>query len=451
MTRTVAGMPANEDAERFVIGTLLFGKIDPTSVALEVGEFSLDQHRRIFVRLMDVHARGDAVDRVTVANELMNHAELEAVGGIGYLVSLDEGLPQLPNIDAYALIVKEKATLRRAIYAAQNLINRCMVAQDGAQDILTEAERFIGDLARNSDKRAMQWLTPGEVLSAYPGGINAFLSPHIFAGGIATPWPSLTTSTGGFHAGELVVIGGRPSMGKSIMAMQIAHTAAREGHGVAVVSLEMSKESLLSRLTCSVASVDAQKFRAGYLSQDERRRMSAALSSLHDIPLRIDDSRARSIPAIMAGIRKLAAQHPVRVIIVDHLQLMVSTSKADNRHHEISAICHALKHMAEDFKCTVVLCSQLNRKCEEENRRPQTSDLKESGSIEEDADLVIFCHRWERYQKFRDREDMRGRGELILAKQRSGPIGIVHLAFLGGLQRFEEPEYSTGLAPQEEA
>lgn len=448
MTATLdRALPTNIDAERFVLGSLLLGLIAPNGIALDQGDFSTEKHRKIFRRILEVYATGEKVDRVTVSNELQKFQDMDSP--LSYLLDLDEGLPQVPNVDGYARIVREKSLLRNTIHAAQRLIDRCLLAEDGAQDILTEAERFIGDLARSSDQKGPQWLTPGEVLAAYPGGINAFLSPHIFAGGLPTPWSALTEATGGFHRGELAVIGGRPSMGKSIMAMQIAHTAAAAGHGVAVISLEMSKESLLSRLVCNLARVDSQRFRSGFLNQEERRRMSLALSDLNDLPLRIDDTRARTIPAIISGIRKLATKHSVRIIVVDHLQLMVPSTRADSRHHEISAICHALKHMAEDFGATVVLCSQLNRKCEDENRRPQLSDLKESGSIEEDADLVMFCHRWERYGKMRDREDVRGLGELILAKQRSGPVGIVNLVFLAGQQRFDERAGEGGLAMED--
>lgn len=432
-------LPTSVEAERFVLGSIMLTAemFDNIRGAIDEDDFSLEKHRRIFRRMTDLNARGEVLDRVTVYHELDKHKEAQSCDGIGYLAELDNGLPQLPNIDAYVRIVREKAILRRTIFACQSMMDRCMSAKEGSEEILTAAESTLQKLAEQGATGAPSWRNPGEVMAQYPGGIGAFLDPQRHTDGILTPWAAFNSSTGGLRAGELCVIGGRPSMGKSLVSMQIALQAAQSGIGVAVFSLEMSAESLIYRLLSGLSQVDAHKFRMGYLSHDERKRINQAVGDIQDLPLKIDESRARTVPAITSALRKLVAQMPVSLIVIDHLQLMRTTGRAESARVGLSEICHSMKHIASDFGAAVVLCSQLNRDCEKENRRPQLSDLNETGSIEQDADVVAFIHRWERYQKFRGREDMRGDAELILAKQRNGPVGMVRLVFLDGQQKFE--------------
>ena len=224
-------------------------------------------------------------------------------------------------------------------------------------------------------------------------------------------------------------------MGKSVVMMQMAHHAAINDHGAAVISLEMSKYSLMLRLMCSIARVDSQKVRAGYLNQDERRRLFEAYAKVEKIPMYVDDTHLSTIPEITAAVRKLASQHPIDVIFIDHLQLMRAVTRSQNRHGELSEMSHALKHLAAKMDVTLVLLSQLNRECEKEKRAPRLSDLRESGTLEEDADVVMFVHREEMYH--REREDLRGVAEFIIGKQRNGPTGKRKMIFVSEYQKFE--------------
>jgi replicative DNA helicase len=408
--------------------------------AIDADDFSLEKHRRIFRRMGELQERGEKIDRVTVASDLDRHNELQACDGLSYLCSLDDGLPQIPSLDAYVRIIQEKSTLRRTIHAAQGLINRC-ISGDDSQGVLSEAEAVLSKLA---DKRGgqCQWFNPGDVMQAYPGGLNAFAQPPRGGAGIPTPWPGLTSALCGLHRGDLVLVAGRPSMGKSIVGMALAHHAATHGEGTAVFSLEMSKESLVSRLISAVGSVDAQRFRTGCLDRDERRKVSEAFAQIEALPLWIDGSRARTIPAVTSALRKLIAKQPVRLAIVDHLQLMKGTGRIESRHQELSEISHSLKHLAGQLGLTVVLLSQLNRECEKAARRPQLSDLKETGSLEEDADVVLFVHRPEQYN--RQDASLHGQAEFIIGKQRNGPTGKLKMLFQHEYQRFVE-ETSEGV------
>jgi replicative DNA helicase len=271
---------------------------------------------------------------------------------------------------------------------------------------------------------------------SYPGGINAFLNPPRDTVGIPTPWPGLTSALCGLQRGDLFLVAGRPSMGKSIVGMAFAHHAATGGEGVAVFSLEMTKESLIRRLISAVGSVDAQRLQAGRLDREERRRVADAASRIEGLPLWIDDTRARTIPAITAALRKLTAKRPVRLVVIDHLQLMKGIGRLESRHQELSEISHSLKHLAGQFDITVVLLSQLNRECEKAARRPQLSDLRETGSLEEDADVVLFVHRPEQYN--RHDPALHGQAEFIIGKQRNGPTGKLSMVFLPHFQRFED-------------
>jgi replicative DNA helicase len=225
-------------------------------------------------------------------------------------------------------------------------------------------------------------------------------------------------------------------MGKSIVGMQLAHHAAVNGVGAAVFSLEMSKDSLVRRLISAVGCVDAQRLRTGSLDKDERQRVAEAVGSIESLPLWIDDTRARTMPAITSALRKLIARHQIRLVVIDHLQLMTGLGRFENRHQELSGISHSLKHLAGQFDLTVVLLSQLNRECEKASRRPQLSDLKETGSLEEDADVVLFVHRPEQYN--RQDQALRGKAEFIIGKQRNGPTGKRNMLFQHEYQRFVE-------------
>jgi replicative DNA helicase len=427
------GLPANLDAERFVLGSILLndGRYPDVTAALVAGDFSLEKHRRIYARMAELYERGENIERVTLADELLKHGQLESVDGLAYLVSLDDGLPEIVNLDSYVRIVKEKALLRETMIACQNIMNRCALASEQSSEIL---ETAAGILEQVRIKGANgQWCTVGEVLQH---DIDSVLFPAAGSTGIKTPWRHLTEMTGGWTAGDLIIVAGRPSMGKSVIALQQAYTSACARIGAAYVSLEMSKESLVRRLVASVSRVDTHRARSGFLNVEERRRMLEAAADLRTVPLFLDESRAHTPVAVSAALRKLRTRVPIGLVIVDHLQLMKVAGRAESRHSELSEICHGFKRLAGQMGCVVMLLSQLNRSCEQERRLPSLSDLKESGSIEEDADAVIFIHRPEMYR--RDDASLRGKAELIVAKQRNGPTGKLAMTFLSGCQRFEE-------------
>ncbi len=434
------GLPANLDAERFVLGAILMDDALYIQVAgaLEAEDFSLEKHRRIFLRMGELYARGDRIDRVTVANELMKQNQLESVDGITYLVSLDEGLPTLANLESYVGIVKDKAILRRIIFTSRNLIDRCIIGEEEPDQILASAEE---SLLKLGDTRAGDALVnPRQILDEFDGGINAFLDPSRRIKGLSTGFLKLDEMTGGLHEGELVILAARPSMGKTALALNIAQHVAmfpEKKQTVAVFSLEMSRESLLTRMICAGARVDQQKFRAGYLNQDERRRLARTASDLVQAPLFIDDTSGTHLMDIHAKLRRLKSEHGLSLVVVDYLQLMSGRGRFENRNQEISTISRGLKLLAKELKVPMLVLSQLSRAPETRpgDHRPQLSDLRESGSIEQDADLVSFIFREEVYKP--DREDLRGMAELLLAKQRNGPTGRVNLVFLKEFTKFE--------------
>jgi replicative DNA helicase len=445
------GLPCNLDAERFVLGSILMDDSHFVQVAgtIEGDDFSLEKHRRIFQRMGELNNRGERIDRVTLANELLRYNELESCDGLSYLVSLDDGLPRIFNLDSYVRIVKDKSILRRIIFTSQHLMNRCMVGEEDPQQILAGAEESLLKLGDSQAKSGLA--SPAQVIQDYQGGLNAFLDPSKRIKGISTGYTKLDEMTGGLHPGELIILAARPSMGKTALALNIAqHVATRLNETVAVFSLEMSKESLLTRLLCASARVDSQRFRAGYLNQDERRKLQTAAAQLVEAPLFIDDTAGASLMEMHAGLRRLQQQRKLGLVVVDYLQLMSGRGRFENRNQEISTISRGMKLLAKELNVPMLVLSQLSRAPEtrQGDHRPQLSDLRESGSIEQDADLVAFIFREEVYK--RDREDLRGMAELLVSKQRNGPIGKVDLVFLHHLTKFENRAEDLGELPEGE-
>jgi replicative DNA helicase len=445
------GLPANLDAERFVLGSILLddAMYVQAAGALEADDFTLEKHRRIFRRMGELQERGEKIDRITIANELMKFNELEACDGLTYLVSLDDGLPHIPNLDSYIRIVKDKAILRRIITAAQSMMNRCLLGEEEADEILAGAEETLLRLGETRVRNGLE--NPQQILEDYDGGINAFLDPSKRVKGISTGFAKYDEYTGGMHGGELFILAGRPSMGKTALALNIAqHVALKLKQTVAVFSLEMSKESLLTRMLCATARVDSQKFRSGYLNQAERTKLNHALHELVEAPLYIDDTAGIHLMDMHAKLRRLKAERGhIGLVVVDYLQLMSGRGRFENRNQEVSALSRGMKLLAKELNVPLLVLSQLSRAVESRqgDHRPQLSDLRESGSIEQDADVVGFIFREEVYQ--REREDLRGLAELIVAKQRNGPIGTVNLVFLHAQTKFENRAEDTGELPEE--
>jgi replicative DNA helicase len=441
------GLPANLDAERFVLGSIMMDDSAYIQVAgtVEAGDFSLEKHRRIFLRMSELYERGEKIDRVTLANELLKRGELESCDGLTYLVSLDDGLPQLSNVEGYVRIVKDKSLLRRIILSSQQLIDRCLVGKEEPDDILASAEDAFLKLGEATADTGLA--TPAQIIDGFQDGINAFLDPSRRVKGLSTGFLKLDEMTGGLHPGELFILAARPSMGKTALALNIAqhiatHPSMRKT--VAIFSLEMSKESLLTRMLCAAARVDNSKFRAGYLNSDERRQLSAAAAQLMDAPIYIDDTSGANLMDVHAKLRRLKRDQDLALVVIDYLQLMSGRGKYENRVQEVSALSRGLKLMAKDLGVPMMVLSQLSRAPETRigEHKPQLSDLRESGSIEQDADVVGFIYREEVYKP--DRADLKGLADLILSKQRNGPTGTVKMVFFKQFTKFENRKEDFG-------
>lgn len=443
------GLPANIDAERFVLGSVLLdgSRFIEIAGALANEDFALEKHRRIFTRISELHERGEKIDRVTVANELLRYNELESVDGLSYLISLDDGLPRISNLESYVKIIRDKSTLRRIAVASQQLMNRALMAEDDPAEILEGAEQTLLQLGESRDNVGLA--TPRQVIENYEGGINAFLDPSKRIKGVSTGFTKLDEMTGGLHGGELVILAARPSMGKTAFALNIAwHVAARLFQPVAIFSLEMSKESLLTRMLCAAARVDSHRFRAGYLNESERQKLRTAANTMVEAPIYIDDTAGVNLMDMHAKLRRLQQSgQKLGLVVVDYLQLMSVRGRTENRNQEVSQLSRGMKLLSKELDCPFLVLSQLSRAPEtrQGDHRPQLSDLRESGSIEQDADLVGFIFREEVYK--RDREDLRGVAELILAKQRNGPIGKIDLVFIHSMTKFENRAEDLGDLP----
>ncbi len=446
------GLPANPDAERFVLGSILMNDSVYLQVAgvLEPDDFSLEKHRRIFTRMKDLYDRGLHIDRVTLADELMKQGQLESVDGLSYLISLDEGLPELANLDGYIRIVKDKSVLRKLIFSTQSVINRCLLGEEEPDAILASTEESLLKLGESRSRD--QLISPAEIIEKFPGGISAFLDPSQRVRGLSTGFAKFDEMTGGLNGGELFILAARPSMGKTALALNIAQHVAthpKMRKPVAVFSLEMSSSSLLTRLLCAAARVDQHKYRAGFLNQEERRKLQVALADLTEAPLFLDDTAGVHLMDVHSKLRRMKSEHGLSLVVIDYLQLMSSRGRNENRNQEVSAISRGLKLMAKDLDVPFIVLSQLSRASETRvgDHKPQLSDLRDSGSIEQDADLVAFIYREEVYK--RDREDIKGLADLIIAKQRNGPIGTVPLRFLGQFTRFENRAEDLAEIPEE--
>jgi replicative DNA helicase len=443
------GLPANIDAERFILGSVLLDDARFIDIAgvLTNEDFALEKHRRIFARMSELHERSERIDRVTVANELLRYNELESVDGLSYLVSLDDGLPRISNLDSYVKIVRDKATLRRIAVASQHLMNRALMAEDDPEEILAGAEQTLLQLGESRTDKGLA--TPLQVIQGYEGGLNAFLDPSKRIKGISTGFTKLDEMTGGLHAGELVILAARPSMGKTALALNICwHVASRLLQPVAIFSLEMSQESLLTRMLCAAARVDSQRFRAGYLNEAERKKLREAANQMVESPIYIDDTAGINLMDMHAKLRRLQQSgQKLGLVVVDYLQLMSIRGRTENRNQEVSQLSRGMKLLSKELGCPFLVLSQLSRAPEtrQGDHRPQLSDLRESGSIEQDADLVAFIFREEVYK--RDREDLRGVAELHLAKQRNGPIGTINLVFIHSMTKFENRAEDLGDLP----
>jgi replicative DNA helicase len=434
-------LPANVEAERSILGAILLDNLSYNQAAehLKPEDFLLDSHRRIYSRMVDLAESSRAIDLITLAEELDRHGESEAIGGVAYIAGLLDGVPDRPSIEHYIKIVRDKALLRGLIHTATAAIARASEQSEFAEDILNDTEAQIFQLSEKRIGRG--FMRVQEIVKESFGSTDALLQRGRRITGLETHYADLDEKTSGFQKSDLIIIAARPSMGKTSFAMNIAENVAIEDQKtVAVFSLEMSKEALLQRMLCSVARVDAHKFRTGSLWQDDMRKIVQALENLTQAPIFIDDTPGITVSEMRAKSRRLLQSHgSLDLIVVDYLQLMSGGSKRyENRTQEVSAISRGLKALAKELAVPVVALSQLSRAPESRgagDHRPQLADLRESGSIEQDADVVAFIFREELYKP--DDPELDGVAELIIRKQRNGPTGTVKMAFLKSSTRFE--------------
>ena len=442
--------PQNVEAERAVLGGVL---LDPEAAthAVEIVSaeaFYRPAHARIFRAIVALFTRREPIDVMTLSEELGKAGDLETVGGIAALTDLVDSTPSAANIEHYARIVLDKYILRQLIRASTEIAEEAYAAGREADAILDASEQKI---FRISESRVSQgFIHIKEILKERFDEIQRVHETRMSVTGLPTGFVDLDALSAGFHPSDLVIIAGRPSMGKTSFALNIAqHVALVEHRAAAIFSLEMSKELLVQRLLCSEAQVDAQKVRRGFTSAKDIERLTNAAGLLGDAPIFIDDTPAISTLDMRARARRLKSEHDIALVIIDYLQLARCSERAENRQQEISSISRSLKALAKELSIPVIALSQLSRAVESRggDRRPMLSDLRESGAIEQDADLVLFLYRPEFYAP--DDPDKQGKAELIIGKQRNGPTGIVPLVFEKTYTRFHSAAREhAGQAPE---
>jgi replicative DNA helicase len=449
------GLPANVDAEKTILGAILLDNAAHSEAAekLESEDFSLDSHKRIFLRMTELMNAQRAVDIVTLANELSRYKEIESVGGVAYLASLTEGLPLRPVIEEYIRIVKDKSLLRRLMMICSAAIARAADQSETALEVLGAAET---ELLQASERGITHGLQPlDEIVANSFGTIDNLYKESREVTGLRTWYDDLDRLTSGLQKGELIIIAARPSMGKTALAINLAQNAAIRGKAkVAIFSLEMSKESLLRRMLASQAGVDQRKLQTGFLGKDDEGKLRHALEQLVESHIFIDDTAGSSLAEMRAKARRLRqTAGGLDLVVVDYLQLMSATlpsaggKRYENRTQEVSAISRGLKALAKELDVPVVALSQLSRASERrgEDKRPMLSDLRESGSIEQDADVVAFIHREAYYNRSEEMSEAdKAKSEIIVAKQRNGPTDTIQLYFNSSLTRFDAVDTGHG-------
>jgi replicative DNA helicase len=431
-------LPNNLDAERSVLGAIILDNnaLNTAIENLRAEDFFLDQHRRVFTQMIALSEAQQAIDLITLTEELHRRGDLEASGGAPYLASLADGMPKVSNVEHYARIVKEKAMLRNLIHTTHNIQQRAFEGEDGADMILDNAESSIFLLAEDRVKAGL--IPVKDIVRDNFERLEKIFKEGKSITGIPTGYVELDKLTSGLQPSELLILAARPSQGKTALALNLAENIAiRAGQPVAIFSLEMSKESLLQRLVASVAQIDAHKFRTGHLNRNDWTGMTEALGVISNAPLWVDDAGSISVLEIGAKARRLKRDKGLSLLIVDYLQLITARGRFGNRQEEVASISRGLKGLAKELQIPVLVLSQLTRAPERDERGPQLSDLRESGAIEQDADVVMFIYRPHFFKAGASPEE-REETELRIAKQRNGPTDNVKFVFRSRLTRFEE-------------
>ncbi len=430
--------PQNIEVEQSILGAILLENESlPKSLEIlkDEGCFYRDSHRKIFATVIDLFEKSQPIDLITVTEQLRKKNQLEEVGGLDYLASLVASTPTAANIQYHSRIVKEKAILRKLITTSTEIHNRCYEDAEDVDDLLDYAEKQIFDISEN--KISPTFANISQVVNESFNTIERLFERKELVTGLPTSFKKFDAMTAGLHPSDLIIIAGRPSMGKTALCMNIAtHVAVDKKKIVAIFSLEMSREQLVIRMLCSEARINAGKVRTGYLSKSDWPDLTRAAGLLSESSIFIDDAPAQSVLDIRAKSRRLQAERKgLDLIIVDYLQLMRSRGRVENRQQEISDITRSLKALAKELKVPVIAISQLSRAPEQRtDRKPQLSDLRESGAIEQDADLVVFVYREEFYKETPENQ---GVAEIIIGKQRNGPTGLIPLAFFKEYTRFD--------------
>jgi replicative DNA helicase len=419
-----------------VLGSMLIDEnaINAAIESITKEAFYKDTHRKIFEAITDLFNANKAVDLITLNDELKHRGVLDDVGGVSFLTSLANSVPSAANINHYVGIVKEKSILRSLINSSTRIISLCYESEGNIHEVVDTAEKLIFEISENRQRGA--FLSLKEIVKGSIETIDRLYQKKAHVTGIPTGFVDFDLCTAGLQPSDLIVIAGRPSMGKSAFAVNIAEYAGVvEKIPTAIFSLEMSKEQLVQRMLCSHAKVDAQKVRTGYLAASDWPRLTAAAGKLSEAPIFIDDTPAISVMEIRAKARRLKAQHDIQLVIMDYMQLMRGVENLESRQQEISEISRSLKALARELNIPVIAISQLSRAVESRtDHRPQLSDLRESGAIEQDADVVVLLLREEYYNPTPDNQ---GLAEAIIAKQRNGPVGSVKLVFMKEYTRFD--------------
>ena len=438
VTSTKMVPPQNVEAEQAVLGTILIQDRSLLKIVeiLSPEDFYRDSHKVIYEVMVSLFEKREPHDLITVNSLLSDQNRLDQIGGTSYLASLADVIPFTGTLVHHAHIIRKKSILRRLIQTSSEVAARCYDAQDDIETLVDQAEKTIFEIAQDRKKQGFEPMA--KIVPRAFDRITKLSERKEHITGVATGYEELDRMTAGLQSSDLIILAGRPSMGKTALAMNmVQHAALIDKVPVAVFSLEMSMEQLALRMLCSIGRIDSQRIRTGRLQDNDWPKLTRATGMLSDAPVFIDDSAGLSVLEMRAKARRLKSEHDLGLVVVDYLQLMQGKSGIDNRTQEISDISRSLKAMAKELDVPVIALSQLNRSLESRtDKRPQLSDLRESGAIEQDADVIVFIYRDEVYNKADDNPN-RGLAEIIVGKQRNGPTGMIKLTFLAEFTTFE--------------
>ena len=437
-------MPHSLDAEKAVLGAILIDNstFDQAAEALVPDDFYFEGHRKIFMGMLELSRGFKPIDTLTVAHELQGSNDLEALGGLPFVSGLMDGVPRVANIEHYVRIIKEKSTVRRLIHSANEILERGFSNEEDVHELLNRAERSIFEISQANIRTGFRKIQ--DLMSEVYENIERLSKQKELVTGVATGFLELDTMTSGLQPSDLIIVAARPGLGKTSFALNVGQHAAMMQKTVGIFSLEMAAHQLVNRLICAEARVDSHRVRTGKLHREDWQALGKAITRLDKAKIFIDDTPGISVTEMRSKARRLKAEHGLDLLIVDYLQLMaagpISRQRYENRQQEISAISRSLKGLAKELNIPLIAISQLSRAPEqrrgEGGHKPQLSDLRESGSIEQDADVVMFIYREDLYSKEENPEN-KGIAEIIIGKQRNGPVGIVRLVFIEQWTKFE--------------